>query len=224
MKRICVFDVNETLLDLSALDSHFERVFGDAAVRREWFAQMLQSAFVSTITGPYRQFGEIGASALDMIATRRRVSLAAEERNKILQGMRHLPAHPDVTEGLTMLRQAGFRLVTLTNSVASVGEAQITNAGLQEYFERCFSADTVQRLKPAPEPYRMVAQALGVKISNVRLIAVHAWDIAGAMAAGCSAAFVARSGFLLDPLFSPPDIIGANMREVASRIITSEVI
>jgi len=37
-----VFDVNETLLDLSALDPRFERVFGDASVRREWFMQMLQ--------------------------------------------------------------------------------------------------------------------------------------------------------------------------------------
>lgn len=33
MPRICVFDVNETLLDLRALDPQFERVFGDASVR-----------------------------------------------------------------------------------------------------------------------------------------------------------------------------------------------
>ena len=50
MKRVCVFDVNETLLDLAALDTLFERVFGDASVRRLWFNQMLQSAFVATIT------------------------------------------------------------------------------------------------------------------------------------------------------------------------------
>ncbi len=29
MPRICVFDVNETLLDLRALDPHFERTFGE---------------------------------------------------------------------------------------------------------------------------------------------------------------------------------------------------
>lgn len=221
-QRICVFDVNETLLDLSALDPHFERVFGDAAARKEWFAQMLQSAFVSTITSHYRQFGDIGASALDLIAIRRQVSLMEEERATILQGMQHLPAHADVVEGLEMLRQAGFRLVTLTNSAASVGRKQILNAGLQEYFEQLFSADTSQRLKPAPEPYRMVAQTLGVKVSELRLIAVHAWDVAGAMAAGCAAAFVARPGFLLDPLFTRPDVIGADLCEVARSIIERE--
>jgi 2-haloacid dehalogenase len=33
MARVCVFDVNETLLDLGALDPHFERVFSDASAR-----------------------------------------------------------------------------------------------------------------------------------------------------------------------------------------------
>ena len=42
MPRICAFDVNETLLDLRALDPHFEHAFGDAAVRQAWFAQLLR--------------------------------------------------------------------------------------------------------------------------------------------------------------------------------------
>jgi 2-haloacid dehalogenase len=58
VKRVCVFDVNETLLDLAALDPHFERVFGDASVRRLWFNQMLQSALVATVTDAYTTFGE----------------------------------------------------------------------------------------------------------------------------------------------------------------------
>ncbi|MDQ3655068.1 MAG: haloacid dehalogenase type II, partial [Chloroflexota bacterium] len=44
MNRVIVFDVNETLLDVGALDPLFVRMFGDATVRREWFGQMLQSA------------------------------------------------------------------------------------------------------------------------------------------------------------------------------------
>jgi 2-haloacid dehalogenase len=50
VKRVCVFDVNETLLDLAVLDPLFERAFGDASVRQSWFNQMLQSALVSNIT------------------------------------------------------------------------------------------------------------------------------------------------------------------------------
>ena len=62
---------------------------------------------------------------------------------------------------LTRLRQAGLRLVALTNSTAQVAEAQLAHAGLSGSFEHIFSADAVQRLKPAPEPYQMVADRLG---------------------------------------------------------------
>jgi 2-haloacid dehalogenase len=222
MPRICVFDVNETLLDLRALDPHFERVFGDAAVRQVWFTQLLQTAFVSTITGVYKDFGTIGSTALEMIATRRGVILSLEDLTGILGSMRHLPPHPDVRDGLEKLRSAGLRLVTLTNSTEEVAQAQMNNAGLSEYFEHIFSADTARRLKPAPEPYRMVAQHLGGDISQIRLVAAHAWDIAGALQAGCAAAFVARSGMVLDPLFERPDVVGADLREVADRILERE--
>ena len=39
MPPVLVFDVNETLLDLSALDPFFERTFGDAGQRQPWFSR-----------------------------------------------------------------------------------------------------------------------------------------------------------------------------------------
>ena len=63
MGRVQVFDVNETLLDLAALDSHFERIFGDPGVRVTWFSQMISSALVATVTGAYSQFGSHALSA-----------------------------------------------------------------------------------------------------------------------------------------------------------------
>ncbi len=222
MARVIVFDVNETLLDLGALDSEFERIFGDTTARQAWFQQMLQSAFVSTITGAYADFGAIGMAALDMLAARRGISLGDDDRQAVREGMRALPPHPDVREGLMRLRDSGLRLATLTNSTAAVGDAQIVNAGLRDLFEQTLSADTARRLKPAPEPYRMAAEAMGVPIGEVRLVAAHAWDVAGALRAGCAAAFVGRSGQVLDPLVERPDIVGADLREVADQILEAE--
>jgi 2-haloacid dehalogenase len=222
MRRICVFDVNETLLDLTALDPAFERLFGDAAVRQMWFAQMIQSALVSTVTNEYATFGAIGGAALTMTAARRGVTLTEEDRKDILGMVPQLPPHPEVAESLARLRDANFRLVSLTNSTAQVAEAQLRNAGITDLFERILSADTVRRLKPAPEPYHMVAQEMGVPIDGIRLIAAHAWDIAGALRAGCAAAFVARPGAVLDPLVQSPDVVGSNLSEVVDQIITIE--
>ena len=97
----------------------------------------------------------------------------------------------------------------------------MSNAGLSEYFEQRFSVDTVQRLKQAPEAYRMVAERLGVAIGEIRLIAAHAWDIAGALRTGCTAAFVARPAMVLDPLFERPDVTGSDLREVAERFLNA---
>jgi 2-haloacid dehalogenase len=217
-----VFDVNETLLDLAALDPLFERAFGDAGVRRAWFQQVLQSAFMATITGAYSDFGAVGAAALQMTAEREGVRLSEEDRQEILGGMRELPPHPEVPAALDLLRDAGLRLAALTNNTAEVAEAQLENAGLSGRFEKILSADAVRRLKPAPEPYRAAAEALGVETSGTRLVAAHAWDVAGALRAGCAAAFVARPGMVLDPLVEPPDVVGADLSEVAASIIVAE--
>jgi 2-haloacid dehalogenase len=222
MARVCVFDVNETLLDLGALDPHFERAFGDAAVRRAWFSQLLHSAFLATITGAYSDFGTIGGAALEMVAERQGVDLSDEDKQEILGSMRELPPHPEVVESLDLLRDAGLRLATLTNSTQQVAEAQMDNSGLRDYFEQILSADAAGHLKPAPEPYRMAAQSLGVEVERIRLVAAHSWDVAGALRAGCAAAFVARPGMVLDPLVERPDVVGADLREVADRILEIE--
>ncbi len=223
MSRIIVFDVNETLLDLRALDPEFLRAFGDAGVRQQWFAQLLQSALVTIATNAYTNFGTIAGAALDMVATRRGVVLPPDDRAKILSGILTLPPHPEVRASLQRLREAGFRLATLTNSTQKVADAQISNAGLKDFFDAVLSADTVRRLKPAPEPYQMAAKSFGVKVNEIRLVAAHAWDVAGALHAGCAAAFVARPGMVLDPLAPKPDVIGKDLREVADRIIQSDV-
>jgi 2-haloacid dehalogenase len=223
MPRVCVFDVMETLLDLSALDPHFQRVFGDAGARQAWFEQLLQSAFVATLTDAYVEFTAVARAALDMTAARRGQRLAEEDRQGILGLVRHLPPHPDVRENLDRLRDAGLRLAALTNATAPMAEAQLSHAGLRGYFELVLSADMVRRFKPAPEPYRMAADRLGVEPGHVWLIAAHAWDVAGALRAGCAAAFVARPGKVLDPLAPRPDVSGADLRAVTDQILAREL-
>jgi 2-haloacid dehalogenase len=157
-----------------------------------------------------------------MVAERQDVDLSDDDKQQILSGMQELPPHPEVEENLGRLRDAGIRLAALTNSAQQVADAQIDNSGLRDYFEQVLSADTVKRLKPAPEPYRMAADSMGVEVGQVRLVAAHSWDVTGALRAGCAAAFVARPGMVLSPLIERPDVVGADLREVADQIIEIE--
>jgi 2-haloacid dehalogenase len=218
-RRILVFDVNETMLDIGALAPQFARAFGRAEVLQEWFSNVLLYSNVVTVAGPYADFGAVGGAALDMVAAAHGVTLSPDGRQQILGGVRTLPPHPDVRPALERFRAAGFRLVTLTNSAPAAVEAQLGNAGLASFFERSFSVDTVKRFKPAPEPYQFVARELGVPTTQLRMIAAHAWDVLGALRSGCTAAFIARPGKALFSLGPQPDVIAPDMAAAADRII-----
>ena len=222
MSRIIVFDVNETLLDLKALDGHFERVFRAAGMRQEWFKQVLQSALLTTILDAYSDFGAVGAAALEMTAAVHDVLLTRDDRNAILGAMRELPPHPEVPDSLRRLHEAGLRLCALTNSTQTVADAQLEHAGLTRYFERIMSVDTVRRLKPHAAVYHMAARECAVEPAALRLVAAHSWDVAGALRAGWAAAFVARPGMVPDPLFGQPDIVGADLAVVAEAILAGD--
>jgi 2-haloacid dehalogenase len=219
MTRVIAFDVNETLLDLSALDDPFKEIFGSPAFRGQWFAQMLQLSFVGGLTGEYVDFSTAQHAALLMLALRHGVTLSENDAVDMVNRMNSLPAHPEVEDALRRLSGTALTAVALVNSLQSVGEAQLSNAGIRGYFDRVVSADTVKRLKPSKEPYQAVAAAFDVEISEVRLVAAHSWDISGALAAGCKAAFVARPGMVLSPIGSEPDIVGADISEVVDRIV-----
>jgi 2-haloacid dehalogenase len=180
---------------------------------------MLQLAFVGGLTGNYVDFTTAQHAALRMVAERAGRSLTDEQAETIVGGMRRLPPHPEVAAALRRLKDAGFRQVTLTNSPLDVARAQIEFAGLMDLFEDTISADEVKQLKPDPAPYLHVAGRFNVLTRQVRLIAAHAWDVSGALAAGAKAAFVARPGAVLSPIGPRPDIVGRDLEEVADAII-----
>jgi 2-haloacid dehalogenase len=223
MPRVIVFDLIGTLLDLQAMDAHFERFFGDTVVRKEWFMQTLQLAMAATLTNAYEDFGVQADTALEITARHYKVSMLGEEKNLILSTLRKLRPFRDVTQNLQRLRDAGLRLAILTNSTAQTAEAQLTNVGLLEHFEQVISADEIQCFKPAPEVYHLAARRLNVEPGQVRLVTAHHWDVTGALRAGCAAVFVARPGQVMNPFGPQPDVKGADLGEVAEKILAVEL-
>ena len=51
--NVLVFDVNETLLDLTTMTPLFTRLFDDQAIFREWFAQLVLYSQTMTLSGIY---------------------------------------------------------------------------------------------------------------------------------------------------------------------------
>ncbi len=221
---IIVFDVNETLLDIDTLTPLFTRVFGKQRVLREWFAQLVLYSQTMTLSGLYTPFGELGVGALQMVADIRQVTLTDADINEFKERMSALPAHPDAAPALTRLRDAGFRLVTLTNSASSASPTPLEKAGLSQYFEQHFSIETVGKFKPAPDTYQLVADTLAVDTSDLCLVACHLWDTIGAQATGCRGAFLTRpyNAMLNAPNVPVPDLTASDLSTLADLIISKK--
>lgn len=214
--KVIIFDVNETLLDLAPLKTSVGKALGGREdLLPLWFSTMLHYSLVETLTGEYHSFGEIGTAALMMVAETKGIELTYDEaKEAIVTPLRSLPPHPDVVEGLIALSEAGFRIVSLTNSSAVGVETQFKNAGLTDLFEKRYSVDSVKKFKPHPDTYRMVLKDLGVQPQEVLMVAAHAWDLAGAKNVGLQTAFVARPGKTLYPNVARPDYVVNDLLEL----------
>jgi 2-haloacid dehalogenase len=110
-------------------------------------------------------------------------------RSRAVQAWHRLPAWDDAAAGLARLGDR-YVLAALSNA----GFAQLTHlvkaAGLP--FDCIVSAELAHAYKPDPLVYRTAAALLDVPPDQVLMVAAHAWDLAGARAAGLHTAFVER--------------------------------
>jgi 2-haloacid dehalogenase len=219
---VLVFDVNETLIDFESMNPLFERIFGDKRVMREWLGHLFMYSMTITLSGLYEGFFTLGQGLLKMVGDIHGVEVTDADIEKIRQAMLTMPAHSDVETGLTMLKDAGFRMVTLTNSPSNPkGQSPLEHAGLAHFFERQFTIETTRAYKPAPQAYHLVAQCLGVRAPTCFMIAAHVWDTVGAQSAGYTAGLLTRFGNAPLPVQSlpQPDLLAPDLPGLAGQLI-----
>jgi 2-haloacid dehalogenase len=210
---IAIFDVNETLSDMSPLAGRFEEMGAPGHLLASWFAATLRDGFALAASGGYADFRDVGRGALILQLAavpglRRPLDESAEH---VLDGFAALEVHADVPDGLRLLHELEVRIATLTNGSASIARGLLKRAGLDHLIERNIDVTEVSRWKPAPEPYRHACQALGVSEGDAVLIAVHPWDIHGAKRAGLSAGWLNRDGVPFPGVFERPDATAADL-------------
>jgi 2-haloacid dehalogenase len=218
-KPLIVFDVNETLLDLDTMVPIFERIFGEKLAMRLWFDNLIIYSQALTLAGQYVAFTDIGAAALKMLADTRGITVTDADKAELTEKFSSMPPHREVPGALRKLRDAGFRLFVLTDNLPEVQGKQLERGGIIDLFERRFSADGVKHHKPSRQAYGYVEQQLGLAPSRFCLIACHTWDTLGAVAAGWEAALIRRPGNAPLGVGPQPQIVGADLNDVADQLI-----
>jgi 2-haloacid dehalogenase len=218
---VAVLDVNETLSDLAPLARRFEEVGAPGDLLRTWFAATLRDGIALAASGRYADFRDVARAALRSLLARvgglgPSLDEAAEH---VLAGMATLSLHPDVEPGLRRMRDAGLRIATLTNGDAAATEALLERAGVIDLVERNLDVSAVGRWKPAPEPYAHTCRTLGVAPDTAVLIAVHPWDVHGAMCAGLRGAWLDRHGHPYPGVFLTPDASAPGLPTLVDRLV-----
>ncbi|HEY1836551.1 MAG TPA: haloacid dehalogenase type II [Rhizomicrobium sp.] len=218
-RPMIVFDVNETLLDLDTMEPIFERIFGDRSAMRLWFADLILYSAALTVAGCYVPFTDIGSAVMKMLADTRGIAIGEKDKKELTEKFSTMPPHPEVPDALRKLRDAGFRLFTLTDNLLEIQTRQLEHGGIADLFERRFSADGVRHHKPSRQAYGYVEKELGVEPRQLCLIACHTWDTLGAIAAGWDAALIRRSGNDVLEVGPQPSIVGNDLNDIADQLI-----
>lgn len=218
---VAVFDVNETLSDLGGLALHLQEAGADPEILPAWFAATLRDGFALTAAGGYADFSEIAVPHLAALlsAAGGLRSSPQDVADEVVESMAGLDLHPDVDEGLRKLHAAGVRIVTLSNGSSRVAESLLARAGLRDLVEQCLSVSDARRWKPAPESYAHAAECCGVAAGEMVLIAVHPWDIDGALRAGLRAGWLSRDAAPYPAYLRVPEATALTLSQLVDMIL-----
>ncbi|MCO4239810.1 haloacid dehalogenase type II [Pseudarthrobacter sp. MDT3-26] len=219
---VVVFDVNETLSDMSPMGERFREVGAPAELANLWFATLLRDGFALTASGENGSFAAIGADALRGLLTGAELNRPLDAAvDHVMGGMNGLRVHPDVPEGIRALAAAGFRLITLSNGSAQIAGKLFSEAGIREAFESLLSVEDAPAWKPARASYEYAAAASGADPAGMLLVAVHPWDIHGAARAGLRTAWLNRTGRSYPGHFEAPEFIITALTELPAALATA---
>jgi 2-haloacid dehalogenase len=216
---LIVFDVNETLSDMSPIAGRFTDIGAPEHLAKLWFATLLRDGFALTAASAMRPFGQLGVDALRTvlhgIELDRDLDAAIAH---VMDGFTQLTVHPDVPDGVRALRRSGHRLVTLSNGSTQVAERLFAGAGIRGEFEALLSVEDAGAWKPARPSYEYAARTCGTELGEMMLVAVHPWDIDGAARAGMATAWIDRTGTPYPDVFTPPTLTAASLTELAAQL------
>lgn len=182
--------------------THFENSMIDALLGREHI--------------PYR---EIGRQAVDYTLARAGIDHTMDEVRGLVAEIERLTPFPDVVEALTTLRDAGLKLVILSNGDPDMLEAGVKFSGTEHLWTRVVSVEEAGAFKPHYNTYATGAKAVGLDPSEVLFVANHAFDCVGAKAAGMHTAFVDRRKRPFGNEYYPPTLVVDDFAHLAKEVI-----
>lgn len=181
-----------------------------------WRTRQFEYAWLRALSQRYADFWQVTSDALIFAAKTLRLDLAEDKRARLLQAHLELKPWPDAVDALRTLKEAGLRLIFLSNFTRQMLQANVANSGMEGMFDQLLSTDAVRTFKPDRRAYQLGTDALGLGRSEIMFVAFAGWDAAGAKSFGYETFWTNRQNIPVEELDSVPDFIGSSLAELMS--------
>ncbi|OIR01379.1 haloacetate dehalogenase H-2 [mine drainage metagenome] len=215
------FDVYGTLIDTHGVISALEKHAGSKAAEfsRVWREKQLEYSFRRGLMQNYANFAVCTSDALEYTCAYFRLMLSIEERKALIGVYELLPAFADVEAGLSLAREAGFRMFAFSNGSAEAVELLLQTAGIGEYFLGIVSVDEIKSYKPNPGVYSHFLRKADAVGAEAWLVSSNPFDVIGAVSFGMRAAWLKRSPeAIFDPWGIEPTLTASNLASLIEQI------
>ncbi len=218
MAATLAFDIYGTLIDTAGVTESLRGMVGDQAplFSSRWREKQLEYSFRRGLMGSYADFSVCTRDALAFTSEALGLPLTNQDRKRLLDEYRYLPAFAETAGALETLKAAGHRLYAFSNGLPDDLECLLGQAGIRPYFIDIVSVHEIRSFKPDPAVYRHFLQRSGAKPSGAWLISGNPFDVLGAMSAGMNAAWVERARAVFDPWGEEPTARIGSLLELAA--------
>ncbi len=205
-----------TLFDPRGVIAKAATIVGDGAevFCETWRTRQFQYGFIRAAAGVYVDFRQVTEDALVMAAKTHKLSIAASDRERLVQSYSELELWPDSLDVLKALRSVALKLAPLANYAPSMLEALIDHAKLQPLFDDLISTDAARTFKPDPKAYALGPTRLGLAKEEIVFCAFGGWDAAGASWFGFPTMWVNRLDVPQDVLTPGPTVTAPSLLDL----------
>ena len=215
---LVIFDVNQTMFSLNALNIKFKEFGLKQSLVNNWFLSVLKEGFSSSLSQQFVNFKTIGKNELIKIFLQNNTPYNMKIINSIFEEFGNLKVHHDIKTSLKYLKKNKIKIVTLTNGSILNTKLLLKKNKINNFIDRCFSINSFKIWKPAREVYLKTCEKMKIKPGRTLMIAAHGWDINGAKLAGLKTAYITRYEKKLSDFYIRPDYVGNDSKEIIKKL------
>jgi 2-haloacid dehalogenase len=219
--RGIVFDLYGTLYDVHSVARACEEAFPGkgAAISQLWRQKQLEYTWLRSLMERYVNFETVTDDALGFTCAALGLPLDEETAFALSDQYLRLEPHPETSEALHRLKDAGIPLAIISNGSHKSIAQVVNNSSMGWAFDELISVEDVQVFKPHPKVYELAERRMGHSREHILFVSANGWDASAASLFGFPVCWVNRNLGPFDVLGATPTVVTEDLDAMADWVL-----